>query len=549
MNVPRPSALALCLGWLVGCAGDIGGDPSALCLDGNSPPAAAVVDPAPSVDVVPGDLRLRASGYQDVEGDEHVASEWEIWRVAGDQAVDKVWHAAVSAPADLASAALVDGEFVVGDGLEPGARYEAKVRFRAGAGCNPFGEWSPGHRFTTDDGSSYFFADGATRDVELDVPDETWAAIDAEARPPGCVPFVRESHPATLRFEGATYADVGLKLKGGCGSARGMDGKPSFKVDIQWDDPAAGVCAAKRRILGLSHLTLNNDVQDPSYVHQHLAYALYRAMGVPAPRAGFVRVRVNGEAFGLYTHVETADRRLLSRWFDSNDGMMYEGTYFCDLVPQNVPPRDDYPSDVDYCLGREFDTDACSSPAPDADPTDYRLIRALVTQVDAVDATGDFYPAISQFIDFDTFLSMWAVDAIINHWDGFVYRVMNNYRLYHDPSSDLWTVLPSGTDQTFTFSELRSAFSVNNILARRCLAEDDCAAAFVARLRQALDVYAALDLPSMALALRAQIADDVMADPRREFGYQTFEDAVATTIQFLEGRRAVIEQDLAAHGY
>src|SRR6185436_17476366 len=103
-----------------------------------------------------------------------------------------------------------------------------------------------------------------------------------------------------------------------------------------------------------------------------LGYEVYRAAGVPAPRLAHVEVWVNGELWGVYQNVETPNRRFLSRWFEDNDGMMYEGAYWCDLVPENVPQNlDDW-----SCFQREFSQGPCDDPpAADDDPTDWELLR------------------------------------------------------------------------------------------------------------------------------------------------------------------------------
>ena len=67
------------------------------------------------------------------------------------------------------------------------------------------------------------------RDVYLTIPQATWDAIDAQATPPGCVPYRRDYHTASIMFEGQTLDGVGIHVKGGCGSARHMNGKASFK--------------------------------------------------------------------------------------------------------------------------------------------------------------------------------------------------------------------------------------------------------------------------------------------------------------------------------
>jgi hypothetical protein len=401
------------------------------------------------------------------------------------------------------------------------------------------------------DPSDALFDPTVIRTLDLRFTAEVAAALDAEAVQTECGPNARAYHPATLELEGETYA-IGLKTKGNCGSSRGLAGKPGWKISTTWDDPAVPGCPAERRILGVKHLTLNAMIQDASFVHEQLAYQLYRGLGVPAPRAAYVRVRVNDEPTGLYLHLETTDRRMLGRWFGSNDGMMYEGTFLCDLVPGNLPPSADHADDLAQCLGREFTTDACDgAPAEGADPTDYGPLRDLVLAIDAL-PRGGFHEGIGGLVDLDEVLTVWAADAVINHWDDFFFPFLNNYRVYHDPSTDRWSVLPGGTDQTFTTTAGAhgdSAFQVANVIARRCREEPACEAAFAVRLGEVLDAFDAAGLDERALALRDLIADEVAADPRKEHDTQAFLDGVDAVVAFVAGRRAHVEADLAAHGY
>jgi spore coat protein CotH len=81
---------------------------------------------------------------------------------------------------------------------------------------------------------------------------------------------------------------VGIRLKGNVGgSFRDLTEKAAFKIKCNF---VKGV-----KCLGLKKMTLNNMVQDPSMVHETLAYAAFRAAGVPASRTGFAYVRVNGQ--------------------------------------------------------------------------------------------------------------------------------------------------------------------------------------------------------------------------------------------------------------
>jgi spore coat protein CotH len=402
----------------------------------------------------------------------------------------------------------------------------------ASGACNEASEWSEWAAFRTDDGSAYLFDPDRIHDVYIDIEPDSFNAINAEAVPPGCVPYTRPYHPVTVRFEDQVFAGAGGRVKGGCGSARDLSRKAGFKLNLSYDDPAVAGCPDTRRLFGLKRLTLNNMVQDRSYLHESIGYQFYKAMGVPTPRTAHVRVFVNDELWGLYLHVESIDRRFLARWFESNQGMMYEGTYWCDLVPENLPPSE---MEESACLSRKFSADECSDPPqPDTDPTTYGPLTELVEAIDALPA-GEFYPAVESFFDFDTLLSSWATDAVMAHWDGYQYRIMNNYRVYHNPATDRWTIIPTGIDQTFVDQGLVWS-DVSGVLARRCLQEPDCEAAIIERIRTAIATFQELDLGARAQEIHAKILPHVLADPRREFSETVHMDAVAALQAWIAGR-------------
>lgn len=527
------------------CAGDIAIDDNArLCADtGNARPAApSVQGPGPDrLDVQATSIDLLASPFADGDGgDRHTATEWEIWLYQrGGGPLVRVWSARVDDPARLTAASLDDGAFeggAVALGLVPWNDYGVRVRYRDASGaCNAWSRWSAQRTFRIDDGSTWVFDDDEIRDVHLTIPPDSWDAIDAEARPPECVPFQRSYYVGAVGFADEQFDGVGVRVKGGCGSARHLDGKASFKVNLGWDDPAAPGCPVDRRVRGLQRLTLNNMVQDASMAHERLGYRFYRAMGVPAPRVAHARLFVNGELWGLYLQQESIDRRFLSRWFDDNQGMLYEGTYWCDLVPDNVPPG----TEDTYCIQRKFDSDACDEPDDHEDSRDYELIRELTQQIEAI-PDGAFYPAIAELIDFDTFLSHWAADAVLGHWDGYAFEVINNYRIYHDPGTGLWTLIPTGIDQTF--GDELDVFAVSGLLARRCLQEDDCRALYVDRVELAVDVFRSLDLGAEAAAIHAQIAPLVAEDPRREVSVGEHDASHEALLEWIEQRPDAVLQ-------
>jgi hypothetical protein len=516
----------------------------------NQPPAApAIATPFAGSDYLqPDELVISASSFADADGDPMGGAEVEIWVASPAGALtSRVWSATF--PTMPSTVTLADGVFEQDlEGLQDETRYAAIVRYRDGRApigskeCATWGAWSEPRYFATDNGSRAFFDDRRLQDIYLEVPPESWTPLDQQARPPGCVPFERQYYVGAITVGGQRFDHVGVKTKGGCGSSRNLSGKASWKINLEWDDPAVPGCPDKRRYAGQRSITLNNGVQDRTAGHERVAYEFYHAMGVGSSRAASVRVNVNGTYWGVYQMLETVERPMLKRWYGSG-GMLYEGTYWCDVITANLPV-----GDVDNkCLTREFHPTACDgSLDPGDDPISYDPLRAFVGKLDAL-PPGGFLPAARDFLDVDEFLSMWAASSVLGHWDSYELNIVNNYRMYHDPQSGLFHFLPSGLDQTMN-SDV-DPFNPQGRVAQLCLQNAECKALFAARLREAASTFEAMDLVDRAQQIHDQIKADIMADPRKEYDLTTWENTNAQWRAWIAARPAQIRQKLAAAGF
>ncbi|MCA9560311.1 MAG: CotH kinase family protein, partial [Myxococcales bacterium] len=342
------------------------------------------------------------------------------------------------------------------------------------------------------DAAAALFDPAAVFEIDLSLRPE---ALEALAREP------REYVPATLRVDGGDPLEVGVHLKGRLGSFRELDAKAAFKVKINAYD-------GDLRLRGLKKLTLNNMVQDPSKLHEWTAYTLFRAMGVPAPRVGYAWVRLNGEGYGLYAHVETIDDVMLDRWLPST-GSLYEGAYGQDLFLRDIASLDRDEGDGDR--------------AP---------LRALVDLLDD-HAPADAYAATADRIDWPQVVALMVTEIYIGHWDGYA-PTQNNFFLHFD-DDDVLRLLPWGTDQTFDrHLEIHAG---RGRLLQICLAAADCRRLFDETLGHLLDVVDALDLPPAIEAVRARLAPFAAADPRNRHDAESVADAVRRTQRFLADRR------------
>lgn len=123
-----------------------------------------------------------------------------------------------------------------------------------------------------------------------------------------------------LVIDGESLRNVGLRAKGnssltsvaGYGSSR-----YSFKVEIDHYD-------STKSYHGLDKFSLNNIIQDNTYMKDYLVYTMMGDMGVASPLCSFAYITVNGEDWGLYLAVETPEESFLTRNYGSDYGNLYK---------------------------------------------------------------------------------------------------------------------------------------------------------------------------------------------------------------------------------
>ena len=209
-----------------------------------------------------------------------------------------------------------------------------------------------------------------------------------------------------------TLNNVGIRLKG-----QASRGDAKFPMKLKFDEFVAG-----QNYLGLKRMTLNNMVQDPSFVHEATAYKMYRAAGVPAPRAGYSKVTVEGQSLGLYLNLESVDKTMTKRWYPSTTHI-YAGPYNCDIVPNN------------YCYEATI-----------GDTNRTRLNNAgAVHNLHGLAWWG----AVNQVADMSRVIKLMATDIFLSNWDGYSDAVQNNHFAHFDADGKV-TIIPWGLDQTFT---------------------------------------------------------------------------------------------------
>ncbi len=324
---------------------------------------------------------------------------------------------------------------------------------------------------------------GAIHDFELSIDPDNWALLETSTT------FDHPHAIAGISFEGGEFPVVEINLKGGYGSFRpDMDTqKTGFKVDLD--------AFEEHSWRGLSKLTLNNLVQDPTFTHEYLTFLLYRELGIPAPRVAFARVHLNGVYMGFYALVESVDGAFLEDWYGNKDGHLFEAAY-----------------GPDFDAGEEWLFDYDRGPNEAAGRAQIAAVTALLDSSPRDETT---YAALRTMVDMDQWMLNMAVEAAVWHWDG--YWTENNNRMYQDPTTGLWTIIPHGADQTWV-DGWPSAYqgSAQPRLYDFCMNVPSCRAMYSDQLLKVADVVEATPFEAELDTLIALTEPEFLLDPRVE---------------------------------
>ena len=262
-------------------------------------------------------------------------------------------------------------------------------------------------------------------DVQITVSEKDWNTIRYQSR--NFMTALNESrqfgpidHPytyveASVSIDGVVFPKVGIRKKGFIGSQSHT--RPSLKIKLNHIDKEGGV-------EGLRNLTLNNNKQDTSLVSQFMGYALFNAIGSPAPRCAYAKVTVNGKNLGIYSHVETLRPPLLKRAFGNSKGPLYEGTV--------VDFYENWENSFEHKRG---------------DDTQGRAqINALIDLLADRETTE---AAIGELVDLESFYRFWAAEGLVGFWDGYSGN-KNNFFVYLNPADNKFHFIPWGMDSIFT---------------------------------------------------------------------------------------------------
>jgi spore coat protein CotH len=390
--------------------------------------------------------------------------------------------------------------------------------------------------------SDQLFAATMIPTFDLFLPQADWENLKRNARDEQYV-------PAEACYQGNRLGTVGLRFKGFYGSlyycfdSKGDLICPRLSMKIKFDE-----YVDEQRFFGLKRLNFNAYQYDDSRMKEKLAYDLFRAMDIVAPRSAWAVVRVNGESQGLYGMVEAVDGRFTkNRWPQNPDGNLYK-----ELWPTHATE-----GQIKNALETNEEI---------ADISAYRSFTEAINSAD----DANLRTTLANYMDLDYFARFMAVEDALVSYDGISYfwtekTETNNHNYYiYEESPSRFTLIPWDTETTFWINPTHAAphwtvvpkdcnltYSYWSGLARAA----GCDRVFLALIADLSGWRAAartlLDGPFTEQAMTAAInrytqliAAAVVADPTPH-KYSTFEVAVAGLVSSIPAQRARLEKLIA----
>ncbi len=233
--------------------------------------------------------------------------------------------------------------------------------------------------------------------------------------------------PATVIVDGENYANVGIRFRGASSYMMIPRGsKRSFNLTVDMADDS-------QRIHGYKTLNLLNQNADPSLMSTVL-YSHVANQYIPAPKANFVRVVVNGESWGIYTNVQQYNKEFLSEHFASTKGARWK-----------VSGRPNGRGGLEY-LGPDEEAYHQHYDLKTNSPQAWEHLVNLCRVLEET-PTEELQAALEPILDIDQALWFLALDnALINN-DGYWVRA-SDYSLFMDENNK-FHIFPHDMNESF----------------------------------------------------------------------------------------------------
>lgn len=340
--------------------------------------------------------------------------------------------------------------------------------------------------------------------------------------------------PATLVVEGDTFFNVGVRFKGQTSYMQVSNSdKKSFNITLDY-------AIEGQNLEGYSTLNLNNAFEDASFMRE-VSYLHQIRRHVPAAKASYVRLFINGASWGIYPHIQQLNGDYLEEWFFSNDGTRWradrpagqggpgggwgDGTAGLNFLGNDTTEYQQY-----YTLK------TAHKPNPWDD---------LVHACEVLNTTplSNLEAEVSQVLDLDRTLWFLASEIAFSDDDSYVFKGKMDYYLYWDPETQRITPLEFDGNSVMKSNAVNwgvfyNESKINYPLLNRLLAVPGIRQRYLAHFRTLIaDEMNTAEYNALIDTYDALINADVQADPKKLYTYTQYNTEKNNIKNFVQNHR------------
>jgi spore coat protein CotH len=372
------------------------------------------------------------------------------------------------------------------------------------------GAWAAPFAFAADP----MFSQAVLHDTRIVMDPADWRALRDNF-------LTNQYYAVNISIDGEVVQQAGVRSRG---SGSRNETKPGLKVDFN-------KYIKTQEFHGYKTLVLDNLTQDPALMRERLAFAVFEAMGIPAPQIAHTRLTVNDEYWGVYTLVEPVSKPFLKARLGEESGNLFDFEYVeaWDLSYKGADSSAYVPSPF--------------QPQTNENKLDPSGLVAFIRAINEL-PEATFARDIAPWIDTARFLTYLAVENALAEYDGFVGDFgVNNFYLYQYGNQNRFVLIPWDKETNLAAANWPIQRRVEtNVLTRKLLADPAQQAVYVAALRRAASFVNERWLGPLLEQAYTQIREAALADTKKQVSNDQFELGVG-------GLRAVVaarERDILA---
>ena len=330
----------------------------------------------------------------------------------------------------------------------------------------------------------------------------------------------------SIIIDGEVDEDVGIKYKGNSSyNANNIKNPLNIKLDYMNNGQS---------IDSYNVLKLSNGFKDPSFVREILSYEIAREY-MPAPKATYANVSINGNLIGLYVCVQSIDDDFTNENFYERKGPFFKAENTNISVPAQC-------SQGPLGIWEYYNDTNCYQRAYEMQSTDdwYRLSEFL-------DTVNNHFSYIEKVLDIDRTLWFMAFENLFVCLDGPINSIPHNFYLFQDNNKRFSPIIWDMNQAFGTFTNnlpppvanqdlqqldiFHESSNSNNIMISKIFSSDQYKKMYVAHMKTIVNEFIVNDNYSIrAMELQQIINSTVSNDPNLFYSYSDFVSNINTSI-------------------